>query len=305
MASTDNQDLFEHYYQKEYDFNTTTLTEDEVRSIKRLVREKRVDYNLAPIGEEIFEWILSQEHDLSFEFVDFDSEKIDGMLYIPSNGKEKAYIILNSNKPLINQIFTAAHEYYHYICDYSEIKSKPYVCDFSSLKNVNEKKASRFAAEFLLPEDALRAEIRFLESRFRIKDYAYISILLTIKYQLPLKAVIYRLYEERYIDDIENYIKNYSFIKEILKEIKIATDRVERLYSTDNPYCSTNGLIYKEMRDSYLSGLASREEIISDARTLGLDETIVNDFFSDFEEDDDEDDSEVLDIIKKKWGKKE
>lgn len=303
MTSIDNQDLFEHYYQKEYDFNTTELTEDEVLSIKKLVREKRVDYNLAPIGEKIFEWVLSQSSELSFEFVDFDSEKIDGMLYIPSNGKEKAYIILNSNKPLINQIFTAAHEYYHYICDYADIKNKPYVCDFSSLKNVNEKKASRFAAEFLLPEDALRAEVRYIERTFGIKDYAAISILLTIKYQLPLKAVIYRLYEEQYINDINNFIENYSFIKEVLKEIKIATERVERLYSTDNPFCSMNGLIYKQMKDSYTSGLASREEILRDAKIINLDETIVNDFFNDFEkEDEDDDDAALIRIISEKWG---
>lgn len=84
--------------------------------------------------------------------VAFDSEKIDGMLYVPTTGKERAYIILNSKKPLINQIFTAAHEYYHYIKDYQKFKEMPYICDFSMLQDVNEMKACRFAAELLLLE---------------------------------------------------------------------------------------------------------------------------------------------------------
>ena len=44
MISVNNQELFEQYYQKEYDFNTNSLSEDEVDSIKALVKEKRVAY---------------------------------------------------------------------------------------------------------------------------------------------------------------------------------------------------------------------------------------------------------------------
>lgn len=74
MSSIDHNELFEQYYQNEYDFNTASLS----------------------------------------------------------------YIILNSKKPLINQIFTAAHEYYHYIKDYQKFKEMPYICDFSMLQDVNE-----------------------------------------------------------------------------------------------------------------------------------------------------------------------
>ena len=69
------------------------------------------------MGTGVFNWILKENSNIRFERVAFDSEKIDGMLYVPTTGKERAYIILNSKKPLINQIFTAAHEYYHYIKD--------------------------------------------------------------------------------------------------------------------------------------------------------------------------------------------
>ena len=81
------------------------------------------------MGTEVFNWIQKQSDAIRFEMVSFESEKIDGMLYIPTVGKERAYIILNSNKPLVNQIFTVAHEFYHYIKDYQLFKDKPYICD--------------------------------------------------------------------------------------------------------------------------------------------------------------------------------
>lgn len=49
--------------------------------------------------------------------------------------------------------------------DYSDIKKEPYICNFTALSSINEKRASRFAAEFLLPEEALRTEIKFLRKR--------------------------------------------------------------------------------------------------------------------------------------------
>ena len=149
MSSIDNKELFEKYYQTAYDFNTASLSIDEIEAIKKLAREKRIDYASAPIGPGVFDLIQKQSSDIRFELVSFESDKIDGMLYIPTTGKERAYIILNSNKPLVNQIFAAAHEFYHYIKDYQVFKAKPYICDFSMLKDVNEKKACRFAAELL------------------------------------------------------------------------------------------------------------------------------------------------------------
>lgn len=283
MVSTENQRLFEQYYQAQYDFNTLSLSEKEVCEIKSLVHEKRVDYALAPLGEKIFEWVMEQNPDIHFELIDFTSEKIDGMLYVPVNGSDEAYIILNANKPLINQIFTTAHEYYHYVKDYVKLKETPRICNFGALENVNEKKASRFAAEFLLPEEALRNEIRNYKNRtnkltLSFYEYAAISILLTVKYQMPLKAVIYRLYEEGYLKNIEEYIENYDFIKAVLFEVEIDKKRVERLYGRENPYLNRYDIIYHQMKLAYTTGYASRKEIMRDARVLKLNEEVVQNF---------------------------
>ena len=50
MLSIDNNELFKKYYQTEYDFNTTSLSIGEIDAIKKLAREKRVDYAYAPMG---------------------------------------------------------------------------------------------------------------------------------------------------------------------------------------------------------------------------------------------------------------
>ena len=307
----DYNGLFEQYYQKEYDFNTDSLSLDEIADIKRLVREKRVDYAQAPMGTGVFSWILKQNSNIRFELVLFDSEKIDGMLYIPTTGKERAYIILNANKPLANQIFTAAHEFYHYVKDYQKFKEAPYICDFSMLRDVNEKKACRFAAELLLPEEALLHEIqdycRVMDiSDMRTMDFngfATLIIFLTVKYQMPLKAVIYRLAEEHYIDSIEKHIENYDFIKKVLQEIKIFGKRVDELYGIENSYVFPYSSIYQDMEKAFSTGNATKENILEDACKLDLDMNLINDFLvEEIETDDDEDDDELFSIINAKRG---
>ena len=312
MTSIDNNEIFEQYYQTEYDFNTASLTLNEIAEIKRLAREKRVDYASAPMGTGVFNLIQRQSQEIRFELVSFESEKIDGMLYIPTSGQERAYIILNSNKPLVNQVFTAAHEFYHYIKEYQVFKERPYICDFSILKDVNEKKACRFAAELLFPEEALKREINDYCRRLNIKevktlDFAQIAsfiIIMTVKYQMPLKAVIYRLAEEKYIGNVKEYIENYDFIKKVLQEIKIFDKQVSELYSTDNNFIIPYSMTYQDMEKAFSTGKASKEEILRDAEILSLDMNIVNDFVSREDEvsDDEMDDEELFSIINAKRG---
>lgn len=308
MVSIDDKEAFEKYYQKEYDFNTESLSETEVYEIKKLVREKRINYANAPIGDKIFELIISENSDIKFETVDLASDMIDGMLYIPGETKSRAYIILNSKKPLINQIFASAHEYYHYLMDYPEAKKNAYICGLGTLKNVNEKKASRFAAEFLLPEDALKNEVKtyclragLSEKQLEHTDWSALSIILTVKYQMPLKAVIYRLFEEKYIDNVSALIDNYEVIKSVLQELKIYKDKVDYLYSTKNVRIDNEEIIYRQMRDAYITGFATREEIINDADELGLDTGLIRDFFEDMDDEEDESD-DVSDLLGKLWG---
>jgi Zn-dependent peptidase ImmA (M78 family) len=310
MSSINDKELFEKYYQNEYDYNTTSLTNDDIEKIKRLVKEKRVDYAQAPIGTGIFAWILKQNKNLRFELVSFGSEKIDGMLYIPTAGKEKAYIVLNSTKPLINQVFAAAHEFYHYIEDYKKPGETAYVCDFSMLKDVNEKKACRFAAELLLPEDALQQDCKAMDlidsGKTDFTAWASLIMCLTIKYQMPLKAVIYRLAEEKYISDVDEYIRNYEFMKSVLMNIQIFEKRVKELYAFENPFVMPYSSTYQDMKKAFVTGNASREDILEDAQKLNLDMSIIEEMIADEgvdgSGDEELDDAELISLINEKWG---
>ena len=312
MSSIDNNELFEKYYQTEYDFNTTSLSLDEIDVIKKLAREKRVDYAFAPMGIGVFDLIQKQSSDIRFELVSFASDKTDGMLYIPTTGKERAYIILNSNKPLVNQVFAAAHEFYHYIKDYQVFKEKPYICDFSMLKDVNEKKACRFAAEILFPEEALNREVRDYCRSLQVTDFKSLNfnqiasfiIVMTVKYQMPLKAVIYRLEEEHFIEDVKKYIENYEFIKKVLQEIQIFSEPVSMLYGTVNNFIIPYSKTYQDMETSFITGNASKEDIVKDAKILSLDMDIINELVEQDEIPDDEEeaDEELFSIINAKRG---
>lgn len=308
MSSIDYKELFEQYYQNKYDFNTESLVQDDIIDIKRIVREKRVDYALAPLGTGIFDWILKQNKNIRFEIVAFDSDKIDGMLYIPTVGKERACIILNKNKPLINQIFTAAHEFYHYEKDYQKFKEKPYVCDFSILNSVNEKRACRFAAELLLPEEALQREVKYFcccinAPNLKEVDFETLAsfiMVLTIKYEMPLKAIIYRMLEEHFIDSIDLYIENYEFIKKVLQKIRVFEARVRELYSNENSYVLPYSVTYQNMGRAFSTGNASKDDIINDAAKLDLDLNLINDFLDKdiLEEDEQEDEKEDIELFK-------
>ena len=111
---------------------------------------------------------------------------------------------------------------------------------------------------------------------------------------MPLKAVIYRLYEEKYIDNVEFYIENYDFIKNFLQEMKFFGKKVERLYSKENPCFDESDMIYRQMRNAYLTGYATRGEILADAGEIGLDMAMVSGFFEQIEMDEKEDDQEML-----------
>ena len=160
----------------------------------------------------------------------------------------------------------------------------------------------------LLPEEALYREIQNYrriynksKKEMTFEDYATLMIFLTVRYQMPLKAVIYRLYEEQYITDINRFIENYDFIKRILKEIKIFKKSVAVLYSTENDYVLPDSSIYQDMEKSFATGNASRENILEDAALLGLDMNVIEDFLDvDQEGEDEEDDEELFSIINEK-----
>lgn len=301
-------ELIENYSQKRFDFKSDSLDKNDILRIKSLAEEKRAEYGIGPIGRDIFRYIREKEPNIFFEKEPFDNKDLDAVLFLPDPNKNNAYIILNSNQPLFNQIFATAHEYYHYIEDLETVKQNPKVCSMSSLGDKSEQKASRFAAEFLLPEQALKKVITRYLSIMNLdsleQDIAHIAAIcyaLTIRYCMPVKAILFRLCEEGYIKDEASLISNYEFVKNLMREIKTQYSReLEELLSNENPYIEE--VMYKLIPKAYNSGFVSLEQVIEDAEALKLNiEDIMEtlDIETDIEDDEDINDDIRENLLKK------
>ena len=135
-------------------------------------------------------------------------------------GLEKPFVAINTSIPITCQVFAAAHELYHIWYE-----GKPDVLPQDLLnedgKETNEKKANRFAAEFLVDEMMLRQEME----TYRIKKISIKTVLqLAELFVVPYQAMVKRLYEIGCIgadeknkflsesdESIERFKKRYAF----------------------------------------------------------------------------------------------
>lgn len=289
----------DEYSQVRYDFDPKALSRKEINKIKELAREKRADYGIAPIGVNIFRYISEKENNLFFEKEPFDNKDLDALIYMPNTNNNMAFIIINSSQSLMNQIFATAHEYYHFVKDFEDIKFSPRACSMSNLKEKNEQKASRFAAEFLLPDEALNIHVnKWLEfiKKDNAKDaslhqMAILCYLLTIKFGLPLKAVLFRLYEEGYIDEVGLYLSNYGFLKGVLREAKTKfSKQAKELLSSENPYI--DDIMYAIIPKAFEQGYVSLDKLEKEIKLLNLDKDNFRDILENVQEDEEEEISE-------------
>lgn len=236
----DKEDLFSTLSQKQYIFGEGELSSAEIKLIKKQSKDLRGAYGFtAPIGTNIFS-LISQNEDIVFQLHDFNKSQVDAMIIKYSKNSIRKYIVINSSKPLINQIFAAAHEYYHYQFSFNGTTRDSFVCSFDT-NDKEEIKANRFAAEFLLPEEALKSELESYE-KFQEKfddlplpKQIVFCFKLVVKYALPLKAVLYRLREEHFLTT-DFLIDHYNDVKSILSDISKEIPFIAELHSTENKY---------------------------------------------------------------------
>ena len=242
MSSKNDIDfIINNLSQSKYTFGEKELSSGEILQIKNQSKDARGRYGLnAPIGTNIFSF-LEQKGDIVFQLQDFKESELDAMIIKYSAKSQKKYIIINSDKSLINQIFAAAHEFYHYLYSFIGNSQDSIVCIFS--KNDKEEiKANRFAAEFLLPEEALKDEVnsfsKFIDGKFLnapIARQIVFCFYLTTKYSIPLKAVMYRLREEN-ISNTDYLLNHYEDVKQILLDFSKSETHVKELYANKNEY---------------------------------------------------------------------
>ena len=134
---------------------------------------------------------------------------------------QKPFVVINTSIPIDCQVFAAGHELYHIWYE-----QNPDVLPADLLneqdKAVSEKKANRFAAEFLVDEMLLKQEIDL----YKISDITIKSILqLCELFVVPYRTMAKRLREiglisddelQKFLDEseesINKYRKMYSFV---------------------------------------------------------------------------------------------
>lgn len=131
----------------------------------------------------------------------------------------KPFVAINTSIPIDCQVFAAAHELYHIWYEKNPGILPSDLLDGED-KELNEKKANRFAAEFLIDEMILRQEIDIYKVRKpTIKSILQLANLFTV----PYRAMTKRLNEigvigedelKRFLsesdDSIQRYKKRYA-----------------------------------------------------------------------------------------------
>lgn len=132
---------------------------------------------------------------------------------------EKPFVAINTSIPLECQVFAAAHELYHIWYEQT-----PDVLPSDLLneqnKEIKEKKANRFAAEFLVDEILLKQEMDLYEiNKIDIKSILQLCELFVV----PYRTMVKRLYEIRVITEAE--------LKQFLHEPEEVIHKYRKIYS--------------------------------------------------------------------------
>ena len=175
------------------------------------------------------------------------TENISGMCVIDGDSK---IIAVNSMMSLGRQRFTVAHELYHIEIEH---RGQGVICKKGTITD-SEKEADRFASYFLLPCDALE----WFAEKYEVKDWTLEQIVrLSQFFRMSFQAVVYRLHQERKINDVAYHKLINSNILDIIKDT--GTDMSLYMKSPE-----------EEMEKSYgqysqLLERAHKEERISDS----------------------------------------
>lgn len=201
---------------------TNSLSKSEIKKIKEFAKEKLglCGKGNDIIGTQIFS-ILSLYarviyyplgKDAPWGFTRISGIKDDASL-------DKPFVAINSSISMDCQVFAAAHELYHIWFEQNpDVLPANLLCEQN--KDVGEKKANRFAAEFLVDEQLLRREIDVYKIKdFTIKNTLQFAELFTV----PYRTMVKRLWEIEAI--------GHTDLKKFLTETEDSVDKYRKRYA--------------------------------------------------------------------------
>jgi Zn-dependent peptidase ImmA (M78 family) len=194
-----------------------SLSIKDIKKIKDLAKEKRGSLGCSgdlPIANDLY-MILEKYRIVLLEYpIEDESDRPTFsavMHYCDFEGEPIIFIGLNTADYYDKQVFAIAFELYHFY----ENGGKHFRLQNYSEDNLIETKANRFAAEFLLPEEALRNKIFDEFNSFSLKNISTNVLLRFIArmhciWWLPYRSLVKRLLE---IDAITN--TQYQLLYEV------------------------------------------------------------------------------------------
>ncbi|HBN55673.1 MAG TPA: hypothetical protein DD414_02770 [Lachnospiraceae bacterium] len=261
--------------------DSVILNKKQIYDVKRLALETRqffgVHHNV-PIGSDIR--LLLEKKDIllcEYPFPDTEGTHTYGNITWFEADKEKiTFIGLNTSNHYDEQIFAIAHEIYHYTTK----TGKAYTPDMDYEDKLTEKQADRFAAELLLPAEALKDAVTdtfSVPNMFAISDKKALRFIARIQcdWWLPYQSITNRLFEEEII----------------------SCDQYGRLYEID---CRTEQGIYRRIlknTDSEISDLLNKR-----TKSVGISNRVIETIISNYEDNfiDDDEFLKLLALFEKK-----
>lgn len=259
-----------------YKNNAVILSDMQISDIKKLASDTRQFFGVhpvVPIGSDI-RLLLEKKGILLCEYPYPDSEgthTYGNITWFKTDDGTITFIGLNTSSYYDEQIFALAHEIYHY----STQTGKAYTPELDYEDEMVEKQADRFAAELLLPDEALKRTVKDAFAALDMYDVPENRLLrfaarIQCDWWLPYQSIINRFYEE----------------KLILRE------QYDRLYDID---CRSEEGIYRRIlrnTDKEISELLNKK-----TRSVGISNRVTEIIISNYE-DGFIDDDEFLKLLK-------
>lgn len=257
--------------------NSILLNEKQIYEVKTLASKARQLFGVypnVPIGNDI-KLLLEKNGILlcEYPFPDTNGTHTYGNItWFKVDNDTITFIGLNTSSFYDEQIFAIAHELYHYTTQ----TGKAYTPDMEYEDKIIEKQADRFAAELLLPPEALRTAVMETIGSADMRDVSEAKLLrfvarIQCDWWLPFQAIINRLYEEGFID-ISQYDRLYEIdcrnedgiYRRLLKNVD---SEISELLNKKTKTIGVSNKVVETIISNYEDGLIDDDEFV---RTLGM-----------------------------------
>lgn len=255
------------------------LNDQQIFEAKRLASDARRLFGVhpnVPIGSDIR--LLLEKNDVllcEYPYPDSKGTHTYGNITWIKNGDDIiTFIGLNTSSYYDEQIFAIAHEIYHYTTK----TGKAYTPDVEYEDQVTEKMADRFAAELLLPAEALFALVADVFGTANMYDVSESKTLRFVArihcdWWLPYQAIINRLYEEKLIN-AEQYNNLYDLDcradNGVYRRILKSTDgEISELLNKKTKSIGISNKVIETIISNYEDGLIDENEFIENLALFG------------------------------------